>query len=167
MAQTCMDRKLMLIGALYEGLENISKWYTDSMIWQQTFCCYEIIYWPAFKCVERTIIEKEAWESKFCQYTFKYAKSCNFVLYFKNLVNIFLGGRRILKKKCLYLFLLCSRCLRFLSKESLNSDGQQLHQYQQYEQPTLTSNHWTQNDHDIWHWKSSSWLGENTNMWQD
>ena len=54
------------------------------------------------------------------------------------------------KKKCLYLFLLCSRCLRFLSKKSLNSDGQQLHKYQQYEQPTLTSNHWTQNDHDIW-----------------
>jgi hypothetical protein len=29
-----------------------------------------------------------------------------------------------------------------LWKESLNSDGQQLHQYQQNEQAPLTSNHW-------------------------
>ena len=31
-----------------------------------------------------------------------------------------------------------------LWNESLNSDGQQFHQYQQNEQPLLTSNHWTQ-----------------------
>ena len=29
-------------------------------------------------------------------------------------------------------------------KESLNSDGQQSHQYQQNEQPPFISNHWTQ-----------------------
>ena len=28
-------------------------------------------------------------------------------------------------------------------QESLNSDGQQFHQYHYYEQSTLTSNHWT------------------------
>ena len=30
-----------------------------------------------------------------------------------------------------------------IMKESLNSDGQQFHQYQQKEQPFLTSKHWT------------------------
>ena len=29
-------------------------------------------------------------------------------------------------------------------KRNLNSDGQQFHQYQQHEQPHLTSSHWTQ-----------------------
>jgi hypothetical protein len=39
-------------------------------------------------------------------------------------------------------------------KESLNSDGQQFHQYQQNKQPPLTSTHRRQKqEHDIWHWK--------------
>jgi hypothetical protein len=31
--------------------------------------------------------------------------------------------------------------LEILGKENLNSDGQQIHQYQQNKQPPLTSNH--------------------------
>jgi len=47
-----------------------------------------------------------------------------------------------------------------LWKESLNSDGQQFHQYQQNEQSPLTLTHWTQKrEHNIWHWKSMSPLG--------
>jgi len=49
-----------------------------------------------------------------------------------------------------------------LWKESLNSDGQQFHQYQQSKQSPLTSNNWTQKDHDIWHWKFLSWLWTST-----
>jgi hypothetical protein len=46
---------------------------------------------------------------------------------------------------CVTNFLYCTRKSDILwSKESLNSDGQQFHQYQQYEQLPLTSNHWTQ-----------------------
>ena len=35
------------------------------------------------------------------------------------------------------------------NKESLNSDGQQFHQYQQNKQWLLTLTHWTQKEHDI------------------
>jgi hypothetical protein len=38
----------------------------------------------------------------------------------------------------------CFRNITISWKESLNSDGQQLHQYQQNEQLPYTSNHWTQ-----------------------
>jgi len=53
-----------------------------------------------------------------------------------------------------------------MKKKSLNRDGQQFDQYQQNEQLPLTLNHWTQKkDHNIWHWKSRSWLGTGTEMW--
>ena len=35
------------------------------------------------------------------------------------------------------------------------------HQYHQNEQPSLTSNNWTQKDHDVWRWKS---YNKHTNM---
>ena len=47
---------------------------------------------------------------------------------------------------------------------NLNTDGQQLHQHQQNEQPPLTSTHWTQK-YDIWRWKSRSSIGRVTKMW--
>jgi len=37
-------------------------------------------------------------------------------------------------------------------------------QYQQNDQLPLTSNHWTQKDHDIWHWNSR--LRTDTKMWR-
>ena len=40
----------------------------------------------------------------------------------------------------------------------LNGGGQQFYKYQQNEQPPLTSNHWTQKDHDIRHWNTKFWL---------
>jgi hypothetical protein len=59
-----------------------------------------------------------------------------------------------------------------LWKESINSDGQRFHRYLQKEQPPLTSNYWTEKDHDIWigtvksglgqwnlAWDSETWLG--------
>ena len=39
------------------------------------------------------------------------------------------------------------------TKESLNSDGQQYHQYQQSKQLPLTDH---RKIHDIWHWKPMS-----------
>ena len=36
----------------------------------------------------------------------------------------------------------------------LNSDGQQFHQYQENKQSPLISTHWTQKDYGIWRWKS-------------
>jgi hypothetical protein len=41
----------------------------------------------------------------------------------------------------------------YLWQESLNSDGKQLHQYQQNKQPPFISNHWTFKDHDECRWK--------------
>ena len=41
-----------------------------------------------------------------------------------------------------------------LRKESLNSDGQQFHQYQQNEQSPLLSIHWSHKNHYKWSWKS-------------
>jgi len=41
--------------------------------------------------------------------------------------------------------------------------------YQQYEQSPLTSSHRTPKkggDHNIWRWKSRSWLGTGTHMWR-
>jgi len=45
-------------------------------------------------------------------------------------------------------------------KNSLNSDGQQFHQYQQNKQSPLTFTYWKQKkgDNDIWRCKSRSWL---------
>ena len=52
-----------------------------------------------------------------------------------------------------------TQCL-LLIKESSNSDGLLFHQYQQNEQPTLTSNHQIQTKTtNIWCLKSRSWLG--------
>ena len=55
-----------------------------------------------------------------------------------------------------------------LHKESLNRDGQQFHQYQQIKQSTTSHlkplN--TKKDNDVWHWKSRSWIGTGTKMWQ-
>jgi len=45
-----------------------------------------------------------------------------------------------------------------LWKESLNSDVQQFHQYQQNKQSPLTSNHWTQKETTLRGWKSRSWF---------
>jgi hypothetical protein len=56
-----------------------------------------------------------------------------------------------------------------LWKESLNSDGQQFHQYQQNEQPTLILTELTKRkkkeDNDMWRQKIRSWLGTETKMW--
>jgi hypothetical protein len=46
--------------------------------------------------------------------------------------------------------LFCLVFCRPLWNQSLNSDGQQLDQYQQSAQWSLTLTHWTQKDHDIW-----------------
>ena len=46
-------------------------------------------------------------------------------------------------------------------KESLNNDGQQFHQYQQYEQSPLTFAHWTQNKTTTYNvWNPFSDLGQ-------
>jgi hypothetical protein len=46
-----------------------------------------------------------------------------------------------------------------------NIDGHQFHQYQQNEQsPLILTEH--KKDHDIWCWKSRSWLETGTKMWQ-
>ena len=50
-----------------------------------------------------------------------------------------------------------------LWKESLIN---QFHQYQQNEQSPLVLTNWIQNDHDIWHCKSRSWLGTDIHMWR-
>ena len=52
-----------------------------------------------------------------------------------------------------------------LSKESLNSDGQQFHQHQQDENHLSPQNIEYKKDHNIWHWKSRSWLGTDIQMW--
>ena len=49
-----------------------------------------------------------------------------------------------------------------LWKESLNSDDQQFHQYQQNEQSFLLFTYSTQKDHHIWRSKFRSWLGTGT-----
>jgi hypothetical protein len=46
-----------------------------------------------------------------------------------------------------------------LWNQSLNSDGQQLDQYQQSAQWSLTLTHWTQKDHDIWRPGLGHYLG--------
>ena len=67
----------------------------------------------------------------------------------------------------------CIRCTSFLTKctwlwkESLNSDGQQIYQYQQNKQPHLTSSLWTLER--LWHnyedGKSGSGFGtDSTNV---
>ena len=56
-----------------------------------------------------------------------------------------------------------------LWKESINGDSQQFHKSQQNEQiwkhlsPQVIED---RKDHDIWHWKSRSWLGTGTTMWR-
>jgi len=60
-----------------------------------------------------------------------------------------------------------------LGKESLNSDGQQFHQYQlllvnnstniNYFSPQTIEH---KQDYDTWHWKSRSWLGTGAKKWQ-
>ena len=54
-------------------------------------------------------------------------------------------------------------CLR-LFKESLSSAGQHFLQYQQNKQLPFTSNIEHEKDHNIWWWKSKSWLGIGTKM---
>ena len=46
------------------------------------------------------------------------------------------------------------------SWKKVNSNGEQFHQYQQNEQAAVSSSHWTQEKHDIWQWKSRSWVGK-------
>jgi hypothetical protein len=52
-----------------------------------------------------------------------------------------------------------------LWKESINSDGQRFHRYLQKEQPPLTSNYWTEKDHDIWIGTVKSGLGQWNLAW--
>jgi hypothetical protein len=52
-------------------------------------------------------------------------------------------------------------------KKTINSDGQQFHQYQQSERSPFTWIRWTHKiDHDTWRWRSRSWLGRDTTMWR-
>ena len=59
--------------------------------------------------------------------------------------------------------------LKWLWKESLNSDSHQFHQYQQNKQSPLILTEVTEHkkDHDVWRWKSRSWLGTCTKMRRD
>jgi len=85
----------------------------------------------------------------------------------------------------LFFFVLCTLCCQFLSivnfwlplwyslnvtvyeKKFIKRDGQLFHQYQQKEQSPLSLTHWTQKDHDIWRWKSRTWLRTGRKMWRD
>ena len=56
-----------------------------------------------------------------------------------------------------YVFYLCNILWNIvLWKESVDSDDQQFHQYQQNEHPSLTLKHWTQKYNNIGHLKSMS-----------
>lgn len=49
-------------------------------------------------------------------------------------------------------------------KKRWTSVSQQFHKYKHNKQLTLTSNHWKwRPQHDIWRWKSTSWIGKGTN----
>jgi len=55
-----------------------------------------------------------------------------------------------------------------IMNKNLNNDSHQFHQYQQNKQSSLAHRNSlnTMKDHDIWHWKSRSWLGKCTKMWR-
>jgi hypothetical protein len=59
--------------------------------------------------------------------------------------------------------------LLMLLKESLNSDSQQFHQYQQSEQTTShikSLNIKKRTMTHVWHWESEFWLGTGKTLWQ-
>ena len=83
-------------------------------------------------------------------------------------INILLSTGKL--ENCIFLYL--CRWYRFIfvkkRKETLYSKGHQFHQYQQNKQWPLILNELTEhrNEHDIRCWKSMSWLGTGTKMWQ-
>ena len=51
-----------------------------------------------------------------------------------------------------------------LFKMIMNNDGQQFHQYQQMRNHLSPQTIEHKKNHDIWHWKSRSWIGRGTKM---